>query len=89
MNDIDRLERLSAIADARLGVAEELGWVIALLLAVVVHQRFDSWLWSIAAFIGSYVLVVMVFRKESDRAEDEYYRAAGLGKYVKPRVSTD
>ena len=83
------LEKLSQIADAELGVAEELGWAIAILAASAVHLKWESWLLTIAAAIGSYILAVYRYRKGAAVAEDNYYRSAGLGKYVVKREKYD
>ena len=76
-------EHRSQIADAKLGVAEDLGWLVAILFAVVVHQKWESWLFTIMAAIVSYISAIYKYRKDSLKAEDEYYQIANLGKYAK------
>ncbi len=83
------LEHLSQVADAKLGVAEELGWAVAILAAAVVHLKWESWLLTICSAIGSYVLAVYRYRKRAADAEDNYFRAAGLGKYVSKREGSN
>lgn len=86
MDEVERLERLSAIADARLGVAEELGWFIASLLAVIVYLKMDSsWLAALVAFVGSYYVATYGYRRNAAKAEDAYFRAGDLGKYSRSR----
>jgi cbb3-type cytochrome oxidase subunit 3 len=81
MADATSLEQLSKIADAELGVAEELGWAIAILFAAVVQFLLSSWVLSIAGGFCSYVFAVYRYRKRAAIAEDNYFKAAGLGKY--------
>lgn len=82
MSDEAELEKASKLADAELGVAEELGWVLAALAAGIVHIKVDNWWVTVAAFGIAYWLVTLRYRKRSAAAEDAYYRAAKLGKYV-------
>lgn len=83
MVDEKDLERASEIADAKLSVAEEFGWPLAMISSVSAFMKWDSWL--IAALVGVavYVLSIHRYRRASDRAEDEYFKAAGLGKYFR------
>ena len=81
------LEHLSNVADAQLGVAEELAWPLAILSGVAAHLRWDSWFISIPVVIGAYVLTVYRYRRRAAAAEDRYFRAAGLGKYAAQRSS--
>lgn len=79
--DIDEeLQHKSEIADARLGVAEELGWPIAFLAGVAVHFQWGSWIAAIAAAIMAYWLATYRYRRSAAKAEDSYFRQAGLGK---------
>ncbi len=76
------LQQQSQLADARLGVAEELGWVIAILAAAVVQLQWQNWLFTTPAGVVAYVLVVLRYRKQAATAEDRYFRAERLGKYA-------
>lgn len=76
-----KLQHQSAVADAELGVAEELGWAVALLAGVATYLNWGSWLIALPVAVGAYVLAVFRYRRRAARAEDEYFRAAGLGKY--------
>ena len=77
----DDLERASQLADARLQVAEELGWPLAALAATAAHLMWGSWLLTLAVVALTYFGVTFNYRRLSQRAEDAHYRAAGLGKY--------
>jgi hypothetical protein len=79
----DDLERASELADARLGVAEDLGWPVALLSGLLVLIKFDSWLLALAGAVATYFLATWRYRRGAEAAEDKYFRAAGLGKYAK------
>lgn len=85
----EELQHQSELADARLGVAEDLWWPIAILAAVTVNLSWDNWFLTVAAFIATYFLVVLKYRRASDKAEDEYYQVAHLGKYVRPAEVED
>ncbi len=84
MTDVSELEEASKIADAELGVAEELGWGLAGLAAIIVHIKVDNWWLTVASFGLAYWLITLRYRRRSAAAEDAYYRAAKLGKYVEP-----
>ena len=84
MTQIEELERQAEIELARLGVAEDLAWWIALFAAVVAYIRWDSWLLALAIVFGGYFLVTYPYRKRESAAENAYHRAAGLGKYYLP-----
>lgn len=75
------LEHRVEIADAKLGVAEDLGWIIGLLAGLVVYLKWQSWFLAIPTVPVIYFLVTYRFRKDSDHCEDEYHRAAGIGRY--------
>lgn len=75
------LRHESELADARLEVAEDLWWPMAIATAAAAHFWWANWLLTIAFFVAVYFLVVYRYRKSADKAEDEYYRVAHLGKY--------
>jgi hypothetical protein len=76
------LKQRSEVADAELGVAEELGWPLAILAGIAVHLQWSSWPLTVASSIGTYVLSIYRYRRRSAQAEDSYYRAAKLEKYA-------
>ena len=82
MSTEPELQAASELADAKLGVAEELGWPLALLVATSAHLAWSSWLLAVPLAGAGYYLATYKYRRESARAEDQYYKAAGLGKYV-------
>jgi hypothetical protein len=76
------LHQLSMLADARLSVAEDLGWPLAALAATSVYLNWESWLLALGVAVAGYVLATMKYRRDAAKAEDEYFRIAGLGKYA-------
>lgn len=62
------LEAERRAADARLGVAEELGWLLAFLIAWVVQIKNDSLLLSVVTFFAVVWLVGWVYGRESRAA---------------------
>jgi len=76
------LQVASELADAKLGVAEELGWPLALLVATSAHLAWSSWVLTVVLAGAGYYLSTFRYRRESARAEDRYYKVAGLGKYA-------
>jgi type II secretory pathway component PulF len=86
-NAESQLRIASELADARLGVAEELGWSIAFLVATAAHLAWGSWLLTIGLAIAGYFLATYRYRRDSALAEDRYYRFAGLGKYLRQSKS--
>lgn len=75
------------IALARLGVAEELRWVIAALAGILGQLYWHTWPASLGIAIFAFFAVTYPFSKEYDRALDAYERAAGIGKYWQPGES--
>ena len=73
----------SEIADARLGVAEELAWPLALVAAVAAHLAVGSWLITVPIGVSAYYVATFKYRRESAAAEERYNRVAGLGKYFR------
>ena len=89
MENDEELQHKSEIADARLGVAEELGWPIVFLAGVAVHFQWGGWVAAIAAAIVAYWLATYRYRRSAAKAEDAYFRQAGLGKYALKRGESD
>lgn len=87
--DTTLLEHLSQMADAELGVAEDLGWVIAILCATLFQFKWESWILSMTAGAIAYVVAIYRYRKRAEIAEDNYFKAAGLGKYIKTQDVLD
>jgi len=77
------LQHRLEIADAELGVAEELGWTLAFFAGLSAYFAWDKWYVALAIFVGAYVLAIYRYRRRASVAEDEYYRVAHLGKYVR------
>lgn len=75
------LQHKSEIADAELGVAEELGWAIAFLAGVIVYLKWSNWLIVLPVVFGAYLLAVYRYRRRAACEEEKYFRVAGLGKY--------
>ncbi|MCZ8254460.1 MAG: hypothetical protein O9327_02110 [Polaromonas sp.] len=84
MTPIEELEVASREADARLGVAEDMGWAIAGLSAGILHFLFGNWFAVGIGFVVVYVGVTHPYRKRSKVAETAYYREAKLGPFFKP-----
>lgn len=81
MTPEQELQHLSEIADARLDVAEELGWVVGVLAAFVVQMKWDTWVGAIVTVLVVYLIVTLPYRRRAAKAEDAYFKAAHLGKY--------
>jgi hypothetical protein len=77
----EQLQRLSEIADARLGVAEDFAWPIAALAFTVVMVKWDSWLFGLAAAVAGHAISIYYCRCEANKAEEVYFRQAKIGKY--------
>lgn len=75
------LQHQSEIADARLEVAEDLGWIIGILCAIATHLKWDNWFLNITLIFVVYFLVTYRYRQIAAKAQDDYYRVAHLGKY--------
>lgn len=63
------LDYQSKIAEAELGVAEELGWHIGFFAGLSVHLLWQNWLVTIATSIFMYVLSIYKWRKKATKAE--------------------
>ncbi len=75
MSDLEQLEHNADIALERLDVAEDLGWVVAILFAVIAHDYSDSFIASFVVFVLGYIAVTYRYRKDEKRHE-EAFRAA-------------
>ena len=75
------LEVASKVADAQLGVAEHLGFYIALLSGSTIHLLWDKWYVSMGAAVCSYMVVTMQYHGRANAAQTAYFKAAGLGAY--------
>jgi hypothetical protein len=78
---IEQLEMNSKLEDARLDVAEELGWPVAILAGVAAYMYFHNWWIPLIAVPITYYAVTYRYRRCAELAEDKYFQAAGLGKY--------
>ncbi len=80
-DDLRAVERRIELADAKLGVAVNLGWVAAGFAAVAMYLLLGSWLAAIGTFVLIYVVAIYKYRKDDKVATDAYERATGTGKY--------
>lgn len=84
MTNIEELERRAEIELEKLGVAEDLGWGVALFAAFAAYLKWHSWWLAAAVVFGGYFLVTYHYRKRENAASDTYQRASGTGKYYRP-----
>ena len=80
-NDLEAIHHRMDLADAKLGVAKDLGWVAAGFAAVSMYLLLESWLAAIGAFVLIYVVATYKYRKDDKAATDAHERATGTGKY--------
>jgi hypothetical protein len=78
------LQIASRVADARLGVAEDFRWPLAALTGVATQLILESPLVTIPITIAVFVLATTPYRRAAAKAEDEYFKAAALGKHYSP-----
>ncbi|MBE0548209.1 MAG: hypothetical protein IH627_11270 [Rubrivivax sp.] len=83
MEEHDTLRLAAELADAELGVAEELAWPLAVFAAIAAHLKWQSWLITVACAASAYCLAIYRYRRKQAKAEDAYFRAASLGKYAR------
>ena len=76
------IEHRSELADAKLGVAEELAWPLAGFAALAAHLKWENWVLTVPIAVAIYFIATLKYHREASRAEDEYFRVAGLGKYA-------
>lgn len=84
MNDLlnPELERRCQIADARLGVAEEIGWAAASFAGLAAWLHWQAWWGGLGVAIAVYILAIWRYSQESKASWDAYERATRTGKYA-------
>ena len=75
------LEKRCDVALAKLGVAEELRWFIAIPFGLLLWVEHDSWLLGVAVSIATFFVVPYWYDKDYEAARDAYERATRTGKY--------
>ena len=89
LDPVLQLNIRSQLADAKLGVAENLSWPLAGFAATTTYLAFESWLLGAGVFACLYILATLKYRRDSAASEDEYHRAAGLGRYYVAKQAND
>ncbi|WP_426211086.1 hypothetical protein [Massilia sp. TWP1-3-3] len=77
----NEFEMRSILADAKLSVAERLGWSCAVVGLPSLVALTGSWWIGIIASVAIYILATYQYKRDASFAEDAYHRHAGLGKY--------
>lgn len=77
----EELEQRSIIADAKLEVAESLGWSSAFISLPGVYYLSESWVITIIGFGLVYYLSTYKYRRDANFAEDAFHKEMGIGKY--------
>lgn len=72
------------VAGAKLGVAEEMRWPLAILGAAAAYGYSQSWLVAIGVWVAVYWVATYPYNKEYEEAWDQYEKATGTGKYYAP-----
>lgn len=80
--DIKALEQRYELADARLGVSVDFGWMIAWLSAFLAGASLH-WLAVLILLSPMYFSITKPYRTAAARAEDAYQPAAGIGEYAR------
>lgn len=80
--NVTQLERASEIADARLGVAEDFSWPVGLLAGTACYMGTNSYLLAAFGLALGYAASLYPYRRIAKKAEDEYFKAARLGRYM-------
>jgi hypothetical protein len=78
--DIKALEQHSELANARLGVAEDFGWAVAGLSAVLAGVSWH-WLAGLIILLPVFFTITKPYRADARGAEEAFHSAAGIGKY--------
>ena len=89
MQSEPELERACQIAGARLGVAEELRWPLAMSAAINAQVFSNSWLVAVGIAIAVYILTARWYDKDYESAWDQYEKATKTGKYYVPHAPDD
>lgn len=74
------LEVEHEIAAAKLGVAEDLAWFLAIASGLLFGQTVH-WAVGLVAFGAAFYYCTLPYRKQDSAAQDAYFRAAGIGAY--------
>jgi hypothetical protein len=82
--EVVELQRASAMADARLNAAEQMGWLVAVFGGAVVWLALNWWL-ALIAFYPIYWFSTSPFRREAFKAEENYFKAAKIGRYIQAK----
>jgi len=72
------------VAGAKLGVAEQMRWPLAMLAAAATYGYAHSWLVAIGVWVVAYWLATYPYNKEYEVAWDQFEKATGTGKYYVP-----
>ena len=73
------------IADARCGVAEELGWPFSLVSALAMYFKWQSLLLAVGVAVVVYYLSVHRYQKARDAAWDKYERVTNTGRFYRDK----
>ena len=82
-NEQSRLERAHEVALARLDVAEDFSWPLSFACGVIAYLMNWTAVGALAAFCCVFWIAPRAYRKAEAQAEDEWHRAAKLGRYVR------
>lgn len=85
----NELELRSMLAEAKLSVAEKLGWSCALLSLPWLYDLIDSWWLSLLAATGIYILATFQYKRDASVAEEAYHRHVGLGRFFVETSAVD
>jgi len=89
MENLEELGKRAEIEMGKLGVAEDLGWGVAIFAAISAYLKWNNGWLAFGALIGVYLLVTYPYRKREDAASDAYQRASETGKYYRPPECDD
>lgn len=84
MTNLEELEKRAEIEMEKLGVAEELGWGVAIFAAISAYLKWHNGWLAIGVLVGVYLLVTHPYRRRENAASDTYQHASGTGKYYRP-----
>lgn len=76
-------ERRCDIATAKLGVAEQFQFIVAVPTSLLLYLQYDSWIVAATGGIAIFFLVVHWYTKEYEAANDAYEQLTCTGKYYK------